>query len=279
MRHALLLVFLMPTALGAQHSASTSLDSLAHETATYTARYADRRVASADGYHRVGTDFPGMGEHRDQTDALLSPTLDARHPAVLIYASIAGKPQLLGVAFATITSGTESANVPGWPDAWHEHSGLLSEESGVGASSHDSSGTRFWVLHAWTAFANPEGMFTTDNWALPFLRAQLDPPVGADPDAAHAISLVFGGDDYIRNVLTDAGLRSASNGASVDSAIASTRAAAAAIIAMPRPDKSLSAQQLAILRNAWRSLSSSLTQIIGTDVSRYLAPQHSAHHS
>ncbi|MGH7627661.1 MAG: hypothetical protein ACREOJ_20390 [Gemmatimonadaceae bacterium] len=39
------------------------------------------------------------------------------------------------------------------------------------------------MLHAWLWLPNPAGMFASDNWALPFVRAGVPVPL-ADPSAA-----------------------------------------------------------------------------------------------
>jgi hypothetical protein len=272
---AILLV--APSLLSAQQHAT---DSLAAAAARGTTRYADRRAAAADGYRRIGPDFPGMGEHWLNTAVLLTGKLDANRPTILIYAPIAGEPKLLGVGFVTTTRGDESAiGVPGWPEAWHEHSGLLADESGVAPSASAQGGTHVWVLHAWTTLANPGGRFTPDNWALPFVRAGLDVPTRADADASRALAMLNGGDVYLRDVLTDAGMRTSVRAPAIDSALATARARVATLVSARGAPQSLTADELSALHGEWRVLSESLRALLGADVDRYLAPPHASPHS
>src|SRR5262245_66523559 len=90
---------------------------------------------------RVGADFPSMGEHWLNRSALLSRTVNPEQPTLLIYANIAGAPKLLGVGFVLVTRGDSTpVDAPGWPDAWHEHSGLLSDESGAVMQARQTTG-------------------------------------------------------------------------------------------------------------------------------------------
>ena len=120
---ALLAVAVPAGAVHAQPTApaDTALVRLAAETARRTARYADRRAAVADGYRRIGADFPGMGEHWLHPGALAADTLDPGRPALLAYATLAGRPTLLGAGFLVVTRGAAAPAVPGapgWPAAW-----------------------------------------------------------------------------------------------------------------------------------------------------------------
>jgi hypothetical protein len=275
MRALSLLLLAAPALLSAQRQ---SIDSLAAEAASGSARYADRRAAAADGYRRVGPDFPGMGEHWLNTAMLLSGKIDAKRPTILIYANIAGAPKLLGAGFVTTTVGDEMAGVPGWPDKWHEHSGLLVDESGVAPSASARSGTHVWVLHAWTTLANPGGQYAPDNWALPFVRAELDVPAHADADASRALAMLNGGDVYLRDVLTDAGMRTGARTSSVDSVLATARTRVASLVDARRAATSLSAEELSALRAEWRVMSESLRAVLGADVDRYLSPPHDVGH-
>jgi len=278
MRSVALLLIGVPALLSAQQQ--RAVDSLAAEAARGAARYADRRVAASDGYRRIGPDFPGMGEHWLNTPALLSGKLDANRPTILIYANIGGVSKLLGVGFVTTTRGDESANgAPGWPEVWHEHSGLLSDESGVAPSVSAHDGTHVWVLHAWTTLENPGGRFSPDNWALPFIRAELDVPAHPDADAALALAMLNGGDVYLRDVLTDAGMRTPVRASHVDSVLARSRARVATLVAARRSPRMLSDDDLSMLRAEWRSMSEALRGLLGPEVERYLAPPHASPHA
>jgi hypothetical protein len=94
--------------------------------------------------------------------------------------------------------------------------------------------------------------------------------------------MLRGGDVYLRDVLTDAGMRSPSRSSAVDSALTSTRARVASLVSARRTKNALSADELSALRDEWTSMSHSLRTLLGPDVNRYLAPPHpspnEAHH-
>lgn len=271
--------------LEAQWPASAALDSLSARTAVLTARYADRRQAVADGYRRLGPDFPGMGEHWLNPGVMLNGRIDAARPTLLTYATIDDSVRLLGVGFVTTTqgdAGNDPASVPGWPDAWHEHSGLLADESGARGDrpSESSTATHVWVLHVWTVLANPAGRYFPDNWALPFARAGLLPPgessvaMDADVDASRALALASGGDVYLRHVLTDADVRTAANAVRVDAVISVSRAATELVVQRARSTGRVEVGEVLRLREIWRELARSLEQLVGPVVRPFLDPPH-----
>jgi hypothetical protein len=92
---------------------------------------------------------------------------------------------------------------PGFP--WHDHAGAIDEESvllhHMPTSGDGAGGVRLTMLHAWVWVANPDGVFSADNWALPFIRLGLDVPGGTPTDAARMLSLLAGGDRYYRMLL------------------------------------------------------------------------------
>jgi len=256
------------------------LDSLADATAAATTRFADRRVAIAEGYRRIGTDFPSMGEHWLHPSALLGRRLDPARPTVLAYATIDGRPTLIGTGFIVTTRGSASAEVPGWPTYWHEHSGALSDESGahVGSSDPSPDATHVWVLHIWTALPNPLGRYDSDNWALPFARLGISAPSDLDHDMGRALSLaVAEGDTYLRRILDDAGLRTGSNSARVDAALEAARVAIESTATRVRQTGRVSPEDGQSLRASWQGLSVTLREVLGPAVEPILAPPHRHH--
>lgn len=245
-----------------------TIDSLISQAARDTKVFADRRSAVDAGYRRVGADFPGMGEHWLNVRALLDGTIDPARPTLLIYADVRDRPTLLGVGFAVATHGDSTpSDLPGWPENWHEHSGLLSEESGARvAHSNETSGTHLWVMHVWTMLDNPHGTFAADNWALPYLRAGRVIPPHVDAAASRGLALTVGGDEFVRSVLADAGFRTDDNARVVDSLITAARTRALA----SSDDQSLSA--------AWRTLSDDLTRSLGARAADLLEPTHTGIH-
>lgn len=198
-----------------------------------TARYGDQRQAVADGYRRLGPDFPGMGEHWVNPRLILGGRVDAAHPQVLAYAAIGGTPTLVGVAYAVPLAAGESPPTFPTPEAWHDHSGTLDAESVLlqhnPAGHGDGAALRLAMLHAWVWLENPGGTFQSENWVLPYLRLGLAAPASAPPAAARALSLASGGASYYSQLLHalarpggDPGLTQA--GAALDRAAARVRA-------------------------------------------------------
>jgi hypothetical protein len=168
-----------------------------------TLRYHDRGAAIADGFRRLGPDFPAMGEHWVHPGRMVDGTLDVSRPQALSYATIAGRPVLTGVIYARPLRGDEAAPdfpLPGYP--WHDHVGAIDEESvllhHVPTGEGPAAGTRLAMLHAWVWAENPDGVFAADNWALSFVRLGLEAPPGIPPAAARALSLLPAGDAYYR---------------------------------------------------------------------------------
>lgn len=176
---------------------------------TGSAAYRDVEVARAAGYRPVGPDFPGMGRHWVHPALILRDTLDPAAPPILEYAEIAGRPTLVGVAYAKLArDDTPPAGLPVPPAAWHFHQGTVEEESFLrshagGAHLVPGRGPRIAVLHAWIWLENPDGLLATDNWALPYARLGYRMPPGASQDAARTLALAAGegGRHYVEALL------------------------------------------------------------------------------
>lgn len=174
-----------------------------------SSRFADPQVAVAEGYRRLGPDFPGMGIHWLHPTALLDRVIDPSRPPVLTYVERSGEMWLTGVAFVIpIRAGEELPPLPA-PATWHVHAGTIVEEvlhgnGGQGlatrdahhAATHGTATRGVAMVHVWAWADNPAGAFAQDNWTLPFLRVGLQPPHQSSLPAAHALSLVSGGGDY-----------------------------------------------------------------------------------
>ena len=65
-----------------------------------TGKYRDESAAILDGYRRIGRDFPAMGEHWIRIGLVFDGKFDPARPEVLNYVTVAGKPRLIGVAYA-----------------------------------------------------------------------------------------------------------------------------------------------------------------------------------
>jgi hypothetical protein len=176
-----------------------------------TARYRDQAAAIADGYRRIGPDFPSMGEHWLSIPIVVRGEVDPLHPPILEYVTVNGEPVLAGVAYTHLVRGGPPLTLlPAPPGAWHFHEGTVDEESFIlshanpsAAVPADSGHPRIGVLHAWLWLENPAGLFATDNWALPWHRLGIPPPkwVGAFSPAGLAAALASGGVAYFVTLL------------------------------------------------------------------------------
>lgn len=162
-------------------------------------RYKDQLVAIADGYRAIGPEAPAMGQHWLHPGLLVAARVDVDHPTILEYVTVRGQPVLAGVGYALpLGAGEPPPDAPAGRAAWHSHAGGV-EEEGVRLGHEDNpeerSRERVAVLHAWVWIDNPAGPFVPLNWALPYVRAGLDPR-GAASAAAKALSLAYGGAEF-----------------------------------------------------------------------------------
>ena len=225
-------------------------------------------------------DYPGMGEHWLHGPSLISGQLDPAHPTLLSYATVSGRPTLVGIGFVVTTRDTEAATgVPGWPASLHEHSGLFADESGARAGRHDARvhATHVWLLHAWTALPNPGGRYQPDNRALPFARVGLAVPAdrSVDAGAGRTLSLASGGDRYLLAALSDAGVVSASQQAGVEQIVSAVRQRVDADVAAARGAGGVI--DVERLRARWQAMAGELRGLLGAGVDAVLATPHAAH--
>src|SRR5215469_9937145 len=147
-----------------------------------TAKYQDVHVAEADGYRRVGPDFPGMGVHFVQT---LEPKgFDIEKPPILLYqkdpAALGGY-SLVGVVYLLNAAAGEDGQPlnPPFPKSlvrWHRHANIclapgLANPHGLTESQCRDQGGQFiaesaWMTHAWIWKDSPAGVFSDGNPAL-----------------------------------------------------------------------------------------------------------------
>jgi hypothetical protein len=228
-----------------------------------TERYRDRNVAIAAGFRRLGRDFPSMGEHWANPGKVIAGRFDVADPAMLTYASIDGKPVLLGVVYAIpLEPGQNAPMLPGGANPWHEHNGTVDEESFLpehgGHHSKARTGTRLAILHVWTLLPNPAGDFAAENWSLPFARLHLKPPATAPEAAARALSLVSGSEEFYSNLL-ESELSSAPPEA-WRVALAAAVARARAIVSRGAVSDALSRGQIDELEKTWIGFLGGLSQ-------------------
>jgi hypothetical protein len=174
-----------------------------------TSRYADQQAAIDAGFLRVGVDFPAMGEHWVSLERIMADTLDPARPSMLTYVRIGGVPTLAGVAYTALLEPGDA--LPPFAAAkpfWHEHNGTVVEESFPLAESArpvDPDETHLAILHAWVWMENPDGVFTTDNWSLPYVRLGVPRPPHPAPELAGALSLGAGTAEYYLLAARNAG--------------------------------------------------------------------------
>jgi hypothetical protein len=165
-----------------------------------SAKYREQSAAISDGYRRVGSDFPAMGEHWIRISSLFDGRFDASKPEVLNYVLVGGRPTLLGVGYAVpLLAGEVPPDGPAGRSAWHDHTRTIADETTLPhhhSPGSDGAGPRLAMMHAWIWSDNPEGTFAADNWLLPYLRAGLEPKVNAPVATARALSLATGGAGY-----------------------------------------------------------------------------------
>lgn len=240
----------------------TTTDGFLARVRAATARYRDRGQASLDGYRPIGGDFPGMGEHWINIGILFADRFTPAQPPILEYATIDGRPTLVGVAYALPLLAGEMP--PAFPAnaAWHEHSGTIESESDLLSqtmSSHGSmQGARLAMLHVWAWLPNPAGAYRSDNWALPFVRAGLVPPAG-DPGAVagRALALLSGGDTFYEQVFLDVANSSPSDSMAIHRALIAARTAAATWVDSNRHGV-VTPEALDQLRSLWTDMWSTL---------------------
>jgi hypothetical protein len=146
-----------------------------------------------------------MGEHWLSTRVLVDGKLDPARPALLTYLDIDGQAVLTGVVYAVPLAPGESVPADFGPGArWHEHNGDIDDEALLPehrTMSTETGGTRVAFLHAWLRVPSPEGIFSADNWALPFVRGKIDVPENFTMGAARAVSLATGGKLYFLDLV------------------------------------------------------------------------------
>lgn len=261
-----LILSLPPVNLNAQdHSAHNSVTGSAttEDMAAFlasaragTEKYRDRSVAIAAGFRRLGRDFPSMGEHWANPGKVIAGRFSIADPAMLTYATIDGRPILLGLVYAIpLEAGQLPPLLPGGSKAWHEHNGTVDEESflpehGGDHSSMHVGGTRLAILHVWTILPNPAGYFAAENWALPFARLHLEAGPTISEPAARALSLVSGSGDFYANLI-ESELSSAAGDESRRALTAATASATAVVSSRERKD-ALSPLEISELERIWR---------------------------
>ncbi len=244
-----------------------------------TAAYRDVAAARAAGYRPVGPDFPGMGRHWVHPALILRDTLDPAAPPILEYAEIAGRPTLVGVAYAKLVrDATPPTGLPVPASAWHFHQGTVEEESflrshaGLHVAPGHETEPRIAVLHAWIWLENPDGLLATDNWALPYARLGYRMRPGASQPAARALALAAGdaGRTYVEALLRAVGRPSAAEEQALALLVERHQAAAQALL----PSDPNASAPVEALAHCWTELLEDVRAAVRPEVWERLAVLH-----
>ena len=192
---------------GADRSADTNIidddpavDVFVREAREATKAFHQLESAIAAGYQRMGPDMPNMGEHWIHPRMVVQQSFDPARPSVLTYLRVGGNAMLTGVAYTQLIRPGESPSPLPFEGVWHYHSGNLEEEA-FGHAAHEMThdepdGMRLGMIHAWIWVDNPDGLFSADNWALPFVRIGVAVPPEVPPSAGKAMYLLDRGIEY-----------------------------------------------------------------------------------
>lgn len=259
---------------GDRRADSVAADFLARAK-TASGRYRRLEAAIADGYRRVGIDFPTLGEHWAHIATAATSGLDPERPPVIIYVRTGNGPELAGLAYTALLQPGDP--YPAWPagsHVWHEHNGSIEEESAP--LSHalmvPSRGrVRVAVMHAWVWVENPDGIWMSDNPALPFHRLGLQIP-GLSPDlmrAAHAAALLTDGANFYAGAILRAGALGDADGDRVRALLAAARDRSVAILGRQAHGRTLTESEVAQLGHIWTAAIGSMSAIRADSSARF----------
>lgn len=265
--------------LGAQPlcaQTSREIDALLDRARKSTDQYSDRKVAIAAGYRKAGRDMPSMGEHWINTRILLTGGLDLEKPAVLTYLMVDGRAVLTGVVYAvSLGPGQAPPNPFGTNAQWHEHNGAIDDEALLPEHNtvpSSADGTRVAFLHAWLRIPAPDGIFAAENWAIPFVRAELTVPDEFPNGAARAVSLVGGGLDFYRDLVGSAAAPL------ISPALSECERFASSIVSAARTrGGAVTASELQELDDKWSETLHTVSQLAGEEAARKINGGTAAH--
>ena len=256
--------------------ASTEIEALLDRARKSTDQYSDRKFAIAAGYRRAGRDMPSMGEHWINPRILMNGGLDAAKPAVLTYLMIGDRPVLTGVVYAvSLEPGQPPPSAFGTNAHWHEHNGAIDDEALLPEHStapSSADGTRVAFLHVWLRIPAPGGIFAAENWAIPFVRAELKVPDEFTNGAARAVSLLGGGIAFYRDLVGSAAAPL------ISPALLECEQFASSIVAAARSrGGTMTDLELRQLGDKWSETVHAVSQLAGSEAARMINGGIAAH--
>jgi hypothetical protein len=225
-----------------------------------TGRFADLEYAISLGFRPIGPDLPNMGEHWINPRRAMRPGIDPANPSALTYLRINGEPRLTGVAYIAVVDGGTLPPPPFEGIEWHVHERTVTDEvvGGGHGAEIEPGRKRIAMMHAWLYADNPDGIFTPDNWALPYIRLGLPAPASPNPDAARALTLLAHGVDYYTTLASQAAGLDESEQDVVRSNLERCRESVAAVNLEDVADGSSSTHLAMLWRRAWDNIQSRL---------------------
>ena len=154
--------------------------SIVAATRAATKPYLHISAALASGYTHHTPFFPYAHFSNYRYAALTKNGFDPTRPTSLLYALVDTKPTLAGVMYTAPASDTPAQLAEILPStivSWHQHLGMCYTATRVMTGQTpaicSSLGGTFaaksqWMVHAWIYIANPTGMFSIKNPAIPW---------------------------------------------------------------------------------------------------------------
>jgi len=184
-------------ALLALQAAVAPPDSVVRVVSAVMRQYADTSAARAAGFvplaigrFQDGTPFQGI--HWIHPRRFRTGAAGLSEPTFLLYAPVNGALRLVGAAYSERIGQDDArpSGIAAAPAEWHLHQACFGIP-GIGFTladgvddCHDLGGTpsprQTAMVHVWAGQASPEGDFSHDNVALPFVAVGLAPPSAAE---------------------------------------------------------------------------------------------------
>jgi hypothetical protein len=121
-------------------------------------------------------------------------------------------------------------------------------------SDMEDRALRLTILHAWVWQPNPEGLFATDNWTLPFVRLGVPPRSDWSPAATRALALATDGEEYYSLMLRTSMALTADEETIATGIISQSRKQASRELARVRRERRLARAQQGCFSVLWSGM-------------------------